>query len=476
MKKFRTLALVLSFVAPSLAVSQQATPSPTSGMRPTPAATPRPAPGAPATRPAAPAAAAPRPAAPAGPPVLALKAARMFDGRSDRAVENAVVIIEGTRIREAGSGLVIPPEATALDLGDATLLPGFIDSHTHVTDEASDSWLMDQYEGLRRPVAEKAIFAVGYARKTLESGFTTIRDVGSTDSIDIGLRNAINKGLVPGPRMLVAREAIGATGGHCDRTGYPAGTFGAEPGVEKGIIHGPAEARQAVRLNVKYGADVIKTCASGGVLSLADDVATPQLTEEELAAIADEAHRLGRKAAAHAHGDFAARTAVRAGIDSIEHGSFLTDETLALMKAKGTYLVPTLLAGEWTGGKASKFPPEIAAKARAALAARSDMFRRALKSGVKIAFGTDAGVSPHGISAQEFGLLVDLGMSPAAALRSAGPGAADLLGLGSSIGTLEKGKEADIVAVPGDPLKDIRATERVFFVMRGGRIYRYSPR
>ena len=410
----------------------------------------------------------------AAPAVTALKAARIFDGRSDRMLENGVVIIEGSRIREVGSGLPIPQGATALDLGDATLLAGFIDCHTHVTQESSDNWLADFYENLRRPVAEKALFAAGYARKTVDSGFTTIRDVGSSDSIDVGLRNAIDRGLVTGPRMVVARDAIGATGGHCDRTGFPAGTFGAESGPEKGIIHGAAQAREAVRLNVKYGADVIKTCASGGVLSLADDVAAPQLTDEELAAIVDEAHRLGRKAAAHAHGDLAARAAVKAGIDSIEHGSFLTDETLALMKAKGTYLVPTLLAGEWTGGKAEKFPPEIAAKARAALAARSDMFRRALASGVKIAFGTDAGVSPHGISAVEFGLMVGLGMSPAAALRAAGPAAADLIGLGKLIGTLEPGKEADIVAVPGDPLKDIHVTERVFFVMKGGRILRYA--
>jgi imidazolonepropionase-like amidohydrolase len=419
----------------------------------------------------------PRPAAsPPAAPVVALKAARVFDGRSDRMIENGVVIIDGSRIRDVGSGLPIPPEATALDLGDATLLAGFIDCHTHVTQEASDNWFVDFYEDLRRSVPEKTLFAAGYARKTLESGFTTIRDVGSTASIDVGLRNAISRGLVPGPRIVAARNAIGATGGHCDRTGFPAGTFGAEYGPEKGIVHGAAEAREAVRLNVKYGADVIKTCASGGVLSLADDVAAPQLTDEELAAIVDEAHRLGRKTAAHAHGDFAARAAVKAGIDSIEHGTFLTDETLALMKAKGTYLVPTLLAGEWTGGKADKFPPEIAAKARAALAARSDMFRRALKSGVRIAFGTDSGVSPHGINAQEFDLLVGLGMSPAAALRAAGPAAADLLGLGKLIGTLEKGKEADIVAVPGDPLKDIHATERVFFVMKAGRIFRYAPR
>src|SRR5512138_383783 len=408
--------------------------------------------------------------------VIVLKAARLFDGRSDRWIENGVVIVEGTQIREVGSGLAIPAGATALDLGDATLIAGFIDSHTHVTDESTDNWLSDFYEGLRRPVAEKAIIATAYARKTLEAGFTTVRDVGASDSIDVGLRNAINRGLVPGPRMLVSRNGIGATGGHCDQTGFPEGTFGAEPGNEKGIIHGPAEARQAVRLDVKYGADVIKTCASGGVLSLGDDVGAPQLSDEELVALVDEAHRLGKKAAAHAHGDMAARAAVRAGIDSIEHGSFLTDETFALMKSKGTYLVPTLLAGEWTGGKAEKFPPQIAVKARAALAARSDMFRRALKSGVRIAFGTDSGVSPHGINAQEFHLMVDLGMSPAAALRCAGPAAADLLGLGDRIGTLEKGKEADIVAVPGDPLKDIRETERVFFVMRGGRIQRYSPR
>ena len=416
------------------------------------------------------------PAPPATPRLVALKAARMFDGRSDRTVANAVVIIEGTRIREVGPGLPIPPDATALDLGDATLLPGFIDSHTHLTDEASDNWLADFYEGLRRPVPEKAIVATVYARKVLDAGFTTVRDVGAGDSLDVGLRNAINRGLVPGPRMLVAREAIGATGGHCDRNGFPAGTFGAEPGTEKGIVNGAEEARQAVRLNVKYGADLIKTCASGGVLSLNDDVSSQQLSDEELTAIVDETHRLGKKTAAHSHGDRAARAAARAGIDSIEHGSFLTDETFAVMKSKGTYLVPTLLAGEWTGNKAEKFPPAIAVKARAALAARSDMFKRALKSGVRIAFGTDSGVSPHGINAQEFRLMVDLGMSPAAALRSAGPAAADLLGLEKLIGTLEKGKEADIVAVPGDPLADIRSTEKVFFVMKAGRIVRYSPR
>ena len=416
------------------------------------------------------------PAASAPPAITALKAARMFDSRSDRIVENAVVLVEGSKIKDAGPGVAIPAGVAIVDLGDATLLPGFIDSHTHLTGEASESWIADFYEGLRRPVAEQALVAAGYAKKTLDSGFTTVRDVGSGEGIDVGLRNAINGGFVPGPRMLVARYVIGATGGHCDNNGFPPATFGDEPGPEKGIVHGAEEARHAVRLNVKYGADLIKTCASGGVLSLNDDVSSPQLTDEELKALVDEAHRRGKKTAAHSHGDAAAKAAVLAGIDSIEHGSFLSDATLALMKQKGTYLVPTLMAGEWTGGKLEKFPPMIAAKAKAALDARSDMFRRALKAGVRIAFGTDAGVSPHGLSGQEFRLMVGLGMTPAAALKSAGPGAADLLGLSDRIGTIEKGKEADLVAVPGDPLKDIRATEKVFFVMKGGKVHRNDKR
>ncbi len=414
--------------------------------------------------------AAPAPAAAAA-PVVVLKAARLFDGRSDRMLENAVVIIEGSKIREAGSGLAIPPGASVQDLGDVTLLPGFIDSHTHMTGEATDNWLNDFYQGLRRSVPEQTLLGATFARKTLMAGFTTVRNVGASDDIDIGLRNAIRNGWTDGPRMLVSRYALGATGGHCDQTGFPPGTFGKDRGVAEGILHGEVEAREAVRQQVKYGADVIKVCASGGVLSLGDDLGAAQLTDGELAAIVDEAHRLGRKVAAHSHPDGASRAAVRAGVDSIEHGSFLTEETLALMKAKGTYLVPTLLAGEWVLAKADKLPPEIAAKARAAVAARSDAFRRAVKSGVRIAFGTDAAVAPHELSAREFGLMVSLGMTPAAALRTTAT-AADLLGLGSLIGTLEKGKEADIVAVPGDPLKDIHVTESVSFVMKGGKIYR----
>jgi imidazolonepropionase-like amidohydrolase len=424
------------------------------------------------TPPAAPAPAVPRPAAPA---VLAIRAARLFDGRSDRMVENGVILVEGSKIRDAGSSLAIPPGATVIDLGDATLLPGFIDAHTHLTGEASDNWLSDFYLGLRRSVPEQALLASTYARKTLASGFTTVRNVGAEKDLDVGLRNAIRNGWVEGPRMLVSRHPLGATGGHCDQTGFPPGTFGPENGLDEGILHGPDEGREAVRRQVKFGADVIKICASGGVLSLGDAVDSPQLTDAELVAIVDEAHRLGKKAAAHAHGDSAARAAVRAGIDSIEHGSFMTDETLQLMKAKGTVLVPTLLAGYTVLSKVDKFPPEIAVKARAAGAAARDMFRRAVREGVRIAFGTDAAVSPHGTSAREFALMVDFGgMSPAASLRTTAA-AAELLGLGGQIGTIERGKEADIVAVPGDPLKDIHVTERVLFVMKGGKISLTSP-
>jgi imidazolonepropionase-like amidohydrolase len=407
-------------------------------------------------------------------PVTVLKAARMFDGRSDTTVAGAVVIIEGSKIREAGAGLAVPPGATVVELGDATLLPGFIDAHTHITFESGENYYQDFFEGLRRTVAENALRASVNARKTLEAGFTTIRNVGAYDDEDIGLRNAINRGVVPGPRILASRYPIGATGGHCDQTGFPPNTFGPDFGPDKGKAAGADQVRQAVRLQVKYGADVIKMCVSGGVLSLGDDVGVPQMTDEEIAAAVDEAHRLSKKTAAHAHGDQAARAAVKAGIDSIEHGSFMTDETLALMKTKGTYLVPTLIVGDWVTRPGANFPPAIAAKAKEAVSKRSDMFRRAQRAGVKIAFGTDGAFS-YGVAAREFGLMTDLGLSPAAALRTI-PAAAELLGLASQIGTLEKGKEADIVAVAGDPLKDIHATEKVLFVMKGGKVFKSSAR
>ena len=409
---------------------------------------------------------------PPAPEVVVLKAARIFDGKGETAARDGVVIVEGGKIRAAGSGLAVPAGARVIDLGDATLLPGFIDAHTHLSGESSDNWYQEQVNGLRRGVPETAIRATEHAYRTLQAGFTTVRDVGSSDYVDVALRNTINAGVVPGPRMLVAVYALGARGGHCDLTGFPYMLFGKEAGIAEGVASGAAGFRDAVRMQIKYGADVIKTCATGGVLSLADDVDTAQLTQEEMDAIVEEAHRLRRKTAAHAHGAEGAKVAIRAGIDSIEHGSFLDDEAVRMMKERGTYLVPTLMAGEYITRPERQYPPEIGAKAKAARAARSAAFQRAVKAGVKVAFGTDSGVSPHGRNAEEFALLVDHGLSPAAALRTATSVGAGLLGLDGRLGTLEAGKEADVIAVPGDPLADIRATERVLFVMRGGKVYR----
>jgi imidazolonepropionase-like amidohydrolase len=400
----------------------------------------------------------------------ALKAARLFDGKSDTLVRNGTVLIQGTKITAAGAGITIPSGAVLIDLGDATIAPGFIDAHTHLTGEYNDDWKQSFVDEFRREPAERAIASTVNARKVLEAGFTTVRDVGSKDLIDISLRNAIVRGLVPGPRMLVAVHSLGARGGHTDLTGIRHDLLIQQLGPAQGIAYGADGFREAVRHQVKSGADVIKFCASGGVLSLADEVDTPQLTLEEMTALVDEAHRLRKKVAAHCHGDRAAHDAIAAGVDSIEHGSFLSEETLSLMKSKGTFLVPTLLAGEWTGGRLERFPPEIAAKARAALAARSTMFRNAVRLGVPIGFGTDSAVSPHGINAKEFALMTALGMPAIDALKSATSSDAQLLGIAAKVGTLEPGKLADVIAMPGDPTSDITATERVFFVMKEGKI------
>jgi imidazolonepropionase-like amidohydrolase len=407
------------------------------------------------------------------PEVVAIRAARLFDGTSDSTIADAVVLVQGSRITAKGSRLPVPAGARIVDLGDATILPGFIDAHTHVTDESSDDWNADTVAGLRRTVAEAALRAAEFARRTVMAGFTTVRDVGAGDYIDVGLRNAIASGMTVGPRMLVAVHALGSRGGHCDNTGFPYQRFGAEPGMADGIASGPDQFRDAVRFQVKYGAEVIKVCATGGVLSLGDDVGAPQVTQAEMDALVDEAHRLGRRTAAHAHGAEGAKVAIRAGIDSIEHGSFLDDEAVKMMREKGTYLVPTLMAGEYAGGRKAtrKYPPEIAGKALQALDARTSAFKRAVSAGVKVAFGTDSGVSPHGHNAEEFALLVEHGLSAAAALRTS-VSAAALLGVDRITGTIDAGKEADIVAVPGDVLRNITATEKVSFVMKGGKIVR----
>ena len=357
-----------------------------------------------------------------------------------------------------------------------TLLPGFIDAHTHISNEMTDDYKQDRLNGFEMTPAEQALLASALARRTLLTGFTTIRDLGSNDMIDVGLRNAARKGAIAAPRILASVHALGTTGGHCDpQDGVRPDLYGRESGIADGIANSPEGFRAAVRYNVKYGADVIKVCATGGVLSLADAVDTPQLTQAELDALIDEAHALRRKVAAHAHGATGAKRAIRAGVDSIEHGSFLDDEALEMMKAKGTYLVPTLMA--LTGirerlDKGSFMDPRIEAKARAAMASVDQMFRKALKMDVKIALGTDAGVYPHGRNNEEFYQMVSRGMSPAAALRAGTVNAADLLGIAKETGALEPGLAADIVAVPGDPMKDIHQTEHVSFVMKSGVIYK----
>jgi imidazolonepropionase-like amidohydrolase len=413
--------------------------------------------------------------------VIALKAERMFDGKSNTLIKNGVVIVQGDKIVDAGSNLAIPNDTQVIDLGDATLAPGFMDAHTHLTLDYSGDYNLRRLKEVDLNVSEQAIIATAYARATVEAGFTTVRDlgsrfVGSREFVDVALRNSINKGVVVGPRMLVATKGIGATGGHFDPTsGFRDFLFGREPDYSDGIADGADEIRKAVRFEVKNGADVIKAAVSGGVLSLADEVDTPQLTPAEMAALVDESHRLRKKVAVHCHGDQAAREAIEAGVDSIEHGSFMKPETLAMMKKKGTFLTPTLMATEWIMGKIDNYPPALQAKAKAAAAARSEMFRNAVKMGIKISFGTDAAVYPHGQNAKEFKLMVDLGMTPIDALKSATANDAELLGVGQKAGTLEKGKLADVIAMSGDPTTDITATERVSFVMKEGKIIRQGP-
>lgn len=419
----------------------------------------------------APAAHAQAPAtAPAGVAIV-LKAAHLFDGKSGRLTEPGLLVVRGERITGVGTAATIPANARVIDLGDATLLPGYIDAHTHITYDHIDNWAQYFYDNMLRFPVEQSFHAARNARITLQAGVTTVREVGAGDFIDVALRNAINAGIAEGPRMLVAGHSIGATGGHCDSVPAPPDRL-TSSGPLEGICNGPEECRLATRLQMKYGADVIKICASGGVLSESDPVDVPQLTPAELSAIMTEAHSWGRKVAAHSHGDLAAKLAVQAGVDSIEHGSFLQPDTLQLMKRKGVYLVPTRMTQRWVLDKAGTYPPKIGAKARAAGVAHETMFRNALKIGVPIAFGTDAAVYPHGLNAQEFGDYVDLGMTPSAALLTSSQGAAKLLGVDGETGTLEAGKFADVVAVPGNVLESIRATEKPLLVMKQGAVVR----
>lgn len=406
--------------------------------------------------------------------ITAIKAAMVIDGTGAEPIRNGIVVITDDKITAVGreGSITIPAGAKIIDLDEATLLPGFIDSHTHIIGRILGD-PAQQNSSVRDFSSFGAILAVENARRTLLAGFTTIRNVGSGNFDDIALRRAINEGWIIGPRMLTAGHSLGITGGHCDENGFKPGL--ADGDFKTGIADGPDAVRAAVRYQVKYGADVIKTCATGGVLSEGDAVGATQYTLEELRAMVEEAEKLERKVAAHAHGTEGIKIAARAGVASIEHGSFLDEEGARLMAQNGTFLVPTLMAGETVeklanNGVLKGFRGQ---KALAAAAAVRKAIRIAVANRVLIALGTDSGVIPHGTNGHEFTLMVEWGgMRPMDAIAAGTLNAAKLLGLEKSIGSLAPGKTADIVAVSGDPLKDIRLMENTIFVMKNGYIYK----
>ncbi len=419
------------------------------------------------------------PEAPIGKGVVVLRAARLIDGTGAAPITNAVIVIDDNRIAAVGDArsVSVPANAKVIDLGDVTLLPGFIDMHTHLIgrvlgDPAGENARVRDYESFG------AILGVQHARDTLMAGFTTVRNVGADGRFDdFALRKAIDEGWTQGPRIAAAGHSLGIRGGHCDDNGFRPGMF--DPGIEDGIADGVDQVRAAVRYQIKYGADVIKTCATAGVLSEGSSaVGVTQYTYEELKAMVDEATKLGRKVAAHAHGTEGIKIASRAGVASIEHGSFLDEEGARLMKTNGTYLVPTLSAAEGVerAAKTGVLKGLRAEKALAAAAAVRNAIKLAVANKVLIAFGTDAGVVPHGTNAHEFQLLVEWGgLSNMEALVAATSSAAKLLGWDKNIGSLTQGKWADIIAVQGDPLRDIRVTEKVVFVMKNGVVYKQAP-
>ena len=412
---------------------------------------------------------------PIGKGTVVLKAARLIDGTGAPAINNAVVVVTDNKIVAVGTSnsVAIPADAKVIDLGNVTLLPGFIDAHTHLVgrvlgDPAGDDSLVRDFESF------PAILSVQNARVTLMAGFTSVRNVGASGRFDdMALRKAINEGWTPGPRMETAGHALGIRGGHCDENGFRPGLL--DPGIEAGVADGPEQIRAAVRYQIKYGADVIKTCATGGVLSEGDAVGATQYSFEELKALVEEANKLDRKVAAHAHGTEGIKLAVKAGVASIEHGSFLDEEGADLMKQHGTFLVPTLSAAEGVelAAKTGVLKGLRAEKALAAAASIRRSIRIATSKKVQIALGTDAGVVPHGRNAHEFVLMVEWGgLSNMESIVAGTLNGAKLLGWDKNLGSLQVGKWADIVAVSGDPLADIHAMQNVVFVMKNGVVYK----
>jgi len=396
---------------------------------------------------------------------LAVHAGHMLDVKTGKMLADQTLVIEDGKIISSGATgeAKIPTDAVRIELPNATVLPGLIDAHTHLTMEPRFG-----YERLATSVPREALIGAKNARLTLQAGFTTARNVGARGFTDVALRDAINAGDLPGPRLLVSGPPLSITGGHCDNNMLPSEYHAVSDGVADGI----AEVQHKVRENIKYGADLIKVCATGGVLSLGDNPQASQYTLEEMKAIVADAHRLGRKVAAHAHGAQGIRWAAEAGVDSIEHGSYIDDAGIAAMKEHGTYLVPTLYLGDWMIENAglTHLPPPLLAKAQDVIPAARKNIAHAFAGGVKVAFGTDAAVYPHGLNAHEFAVMVKLGLTPLQAIQAATLNAADLLGWSGKVGSLEPGAWADIIAVDSDPIKDVTTLERVKFVMKGGEV------
>jgi imidazolonepropionase-like amidohydrolase len=395
-----------------------------------------------------------------------VRAGHLLDVKTGKILDGQTIVVTGDTISSVAATSAVPTQAgdTVVDLGNMTVMPGLIDVHTHITGEPN----FDPYFELTQTDAKEAIQGVVNARTTLMAGFTTIRNVGAGGYTDVDLRDAINQGQVPGPHMQVSGPALGITGGHCDENLLPIKYHVTGDGVADGI----GGVQQKVRQNIKYGVDVIKICATGGVLSKGDDPQASQYTIEEMRAIVADAHRLGRKVAAHAHGSQGILWATEAGVDSIEHGSYIDDASIAAMKKNGTYLVPTLYLEDWMIEKGN-LPPIYQQKMKDTIVVAKKNVKHAIESGVKIALGTDAAVYPHGLNAHELDVYVNqMGMTPLAAVQSATINAADLMGWSAKTGSIEPGHWADIIAVGRNPLEDVRVLQQVSFVMKSGIVYK----